>query len=95
MIQEYFVGPILNGSGYNWVNTSVYAVLLVVAVYLVFLGLRREKIVIDGRFAMAVLPYIALGSILSSLNDTGYFSTHLLKSPMLYIIAFSFSAALL
>lgn len=88
-IQEYFVQPVLLGTGYNWINTFVYAVLLVLIGLSVYRALRQIGVKFDGNFAVAIFPYIILGSILSSLNDIGYFNTWLLKTPMLYIMTFS------
>ncbi|MBN2095255.1 MAG: DUF63 family protein [Candidatus Aenigmarchaeota archaeon] len=94
-IEEYFIGPILTGTGYNPVNTFVYAVLLLALGYVVFRAIRALGIEVDSPFAMALFPYIALGSILRSLRDIGYFKTWLLVSPFLYIYVFSVTFLLL
>jgi len=87
--EEYFVRPVMNGSGYNLVNTSVYALLLVVSAYVVFRALRKLNVEIDANFAMSLFPYIALGSIIRSLRDIGFLSGWVFVTPAVYIVVFS------
>ncbi len=86
--QTYFVNPILNISGYNWVNTFVYALILILAVFLVYKLLKFLKIKIDGKFALSLAPYILLGSVLRVLRDAGFFTSPVFVSPLLYILVF-------
>jgi uncharacterized membrane protein len=95
LIEKYFIDPILTGSGYNWVNTFVYAVLLVFFGYVVFRAIRRLGIEIDSKFAMSLFPYIFMTSILRSLNDIGVFQTYLLVSPFALIYSFALTFSLL
>jgi len=94
-IQRYFIDPILTNSGYNLVNTGVYALLLIVFGYIVFLAIRKLEIEIDSNFAMSVFPYILMASILRSLNDIGIVSTKLLVTPFFYFYAFAVTFSLL
>jgi len=89
LIEKYFIEPIITGSGYNWVNTLVYAILLIFFGYIVFRAIRKLGIEIDSKFAMSVFPYILMASILRSLNDIGVFHTYLLVTPFAYIYAFA------
>lgn len=95
IIEKYFIEPILTGSGYNWVNTLTYAVLLIFFGYIVFRAIRKLGIEVDSKFAMSVFPYILLASVLRSLNDVGVFNTFVLVSPFAYIYAFSLTFTLL
>jgi len=96
IFQIYFVDPILNVSGYNWINTSVYALIFVFAVFLIYYKvLEPLKIKIDGRFALALLPYIFLGSVLRALKDSGFLTSPLFVTPLIYLFIFTFTLALL
>ena len=96
IFQTYFVDPILNASGYNWINTSVYALIFVFAVFLIYNKvLEPLKIKIDGRFALALLPYIFLGSVLRALKDSGFLISPLFVTPLIYLFIFTFTLALL
>ena len=69
-IQQYFLDPILNYSGYNIVNTLVYGIiLLLVAFYVVYPFFNRHGIKFDSKFALAVLAFVLLGSTFRILED--------------------------
>ncbi|MBI4020902.1 MAG: DUF63 family protein [Candidatus Aenigmarchaeota archaeon] len=71
-LEDYFLNPILQNGYFNPVNTAVYAVVLVVAVVLVFKLLFRLKIPIDRRFFYAVLPFVVWGSSTRVLHDAAF-----------------------
>jgi len=61
--QEYFISPMTTYGGYNPVNTLVYAVIaIVLCFFIIYPYLNKRKIKFDYRFALAVLPYVILGS---------------------------------
>lgn len=63
LINDFFVDPILSHSGYNLVNTFVYAaILLLIAFFVVFPFFRKKGINFDFDFFKAVLPFIVFGS---------------------------------
>lgn len=66
---EYFVNPIKYDTGYNIVNTLVYAIILAFAVFVVYKLLEKMKIKIDKKFFFAVVPFIILGGLLRSIED--------------------------
>src|SRR3989344_135188 len=68
--QKYYVDPIIYNTGYNIVNTLTYALLLISAVFLVHRLLLRMHVRIDRHFFYAVMPFIALGSIMRVYEDT-------------------------
>jgi uncharacterized membrane protein len=69
-VQEFFVKPIETYSGYNPVNTLVYAViLLAIAFGLVYPLFRRQGVKFDYRFSLALLPYILFGISFRLLED--------------------------
>ncbi|MEW6295651.1 MAG: DUF63 family protein [Candidatus Diapherotrites archaeon] len=68
--QEYFVKPIIDYSGYNLVNTIVYAaILLFVSFKIIFPFFAKRGISFDFNFVKAVFPYIVLGSTLRIFED--------------------------
>ncbi len=94
--QTYIVELILNASGYTWINTLIYAIIFVSAVFLVYYKLIKPfKINVDGKFALALLPYIFLGSILRALKDSEFLTSRLFVTPSIYVFIFSFTLVLL
>lgn len=95
--EDYFIKPIYEGTGYNIYNTTVYAILLVVAVILVYKMLRRLNISIDTKFFFGILPFIALGGIFRSLEDfyiaAGAAKNILLITPLIYVTIFVLALA--
>ena len=70
LIQQYFVDPINDYSGYNLVNTLVYGLILIsVAFFLVYPLFNRKGIKFDFKFGLALLPYILFGISLRILED--------------------------
>ncbi|MBI4896678.1 MAG: DUF63 family protein [Candidatus Aenigmarchaeota archaeon] len=90
--QTYFVDPIRYNTGYNIVNTTVFAILLIIAVFAVYKLLEKLKISIDRKFLIGVLPFVFLGGILRALQDvaeaTGASRNLLLISPGIYVTLF-------
>jgi uncharacterized membrane protein len=91
---KYFVEPILISSGYNIVNTLAYALILIFAIFFVYKILNKLKIKIDGKFVLALLPWVLLGSILRVLEDYKHIS-YFLISPLIYITIFSITFSFL
>ncbi len=105
-IREYFLDPILGNGWFNPVNTLVYGIILVMAVYLVFRLLKRMGIRIDRRFLYAVLPFIFWGSSTRVLHDAAFagvltgpvgdfYSLPVFPTPGSYIITFSLALLVL
>ncbi len=83
-IRQYFINPILLNQGYNFINSTVYALAFIGAIYLILLLLKKIKISIDSRLALAIIPYVIFGSIIRILEDTGVLKSYLLVTPMIY-----------
>jgi uncharacterized membrane protein len=83
-LQEYFIS-----SGYNLVNTTVYAILFVISAYLIFLLLKKLRIKIDKKLAIAITPFVFFGSSVRVLVDRKIIETFLFVSPTIYIVVFS------
>jgi len=67
--QQYFIDPVYLDTGYNFYNTLTYAVIAIVAVYLIYLGFSKLNINFDLKFFIAALPFIILGSSLRAFVD--------------------------
>jgi len=70
ILQKYFVQPIIDYSGYNIINTIVYAaILLFVSFKVIYPFFAKKGINFDLNFVKAVFPYIVLGSTLRVFED--------------------------
>ena len=68
-IYDYFIKPIWDKTGYNVVNTIVYAGIAIVAVY--YLNqLLRKKVTIDQKFVRNVLCFVLFGSTVRVVTDS-------------------------
>ena len=90
---EYFIRPILENTGYNAVNTAVYAVIFALAVFGIYKLLIRMNIRVDKKFFLGIFPFILFGSLLRVVQDSGLYSTYLLVSPLVYIVLFVIALA--
>lgn len=86
-IEQYFIDPVIQGTGYNVYNTFAYAAVLIVAVFATYKLLKRMKITIDDKFVVGVLPYIILGGLLRALEDAFAYGFWF-KTPIIYIVIF-------
>ena len=94
-IYKYYIDPIVYGQPYNIVDTLTYALVLILALYLIYRWLAHTKIVqVDTRFVLATLPYVVLGGLLRVVEDTGMISPpwqYLLITPLIYFVLFFFT----
>jgi uncharacterized membrane protein len=77
IFEEFFIAPIIEKSGYNIVNTTVYAAIALGAVWLLFGAFRRFGVRMDGAFFWGVLSFVLFGStmrVVTDSIDTGVFS---------------------
>ena len=103
-IWRYYWGPVVadaanaggtafhNGvaaqEGYTIVSEITYGIILILALYAIYKLLKRLKIAVDWRFALALMPYILFGPISRVLEDTGYFEepvAYWFISPLIYL----------
>ncbi len=92
--QRYFVDPIKYNQGYNPVNTLTYAIILGIAVLLLYRFLKRLKVRVDERFFVALMPYISLGPLMRAMTDVGMLPrTYLTVSPGAYFVIAAFAIA--
>lgn len=113
-IWKYYWGPVVadasggkavfNGveaqEGYTIVSELTYGIIVVIALYLIYKLLKKLDIVVDWRFALALMPYIIFGPVSRVLEDSGYFNPPVVYwfiSPLIYlqIAAYAISFLLL
>ncbi|MCK4717883.1 MAG: DUF63 family protein, partial [Thermoplasmata archaeon] len=73
----------------NVVNTTIYALILGLALYWCYVLLRKLEIEVDWRFMLVLSPYIALGSSLRALEDAELFPegvAYLFIAPQIYLV---------
>ncbi len=88
--QQYFIEPIEKGSGYNVVNTAVYALILILSLFVLIKVLKRLGVKLDNRLWTDLLPWIVLAGILRALEDVAFFPhTWLLITPGIYLLIFA------
>ncbi len=96
---RYFWGPVLadargepvNGiaEGYNWVNTGIYGIMMVFALFGIYEIIQHYDIEIDTQFVFSLIPWILLGGSLRALEDAGLFREEiapLFISPIIYLL---------
>lgn len=82
--------PIQYDMPYNPVDTTVWSLIFVFAVYLLYeYFFKRYKIKIDKHFLLALIGWIAVGSSLRVLEDVEVAKTFWLVTPFIYVITFA------
>jgi uncharacterized membrane protein len=75
IIEDYFVSPILEKTGYNAINTLAYAAIAIVALYIIWRFMKAKKFDFASRgFLLAVGAFVLFGStcrVLTDLSDAG------------------------
>jgi len=92
---------------FNPVNTLVYAVILILAVYLVYKYIiKRMNIAIDSKFLYAIIPFIFWAATTRVLHDAAFagvlkgsigrfYSMNIFPTPGSYFITFTLALAVL
>ncbi|MEM4367282.1 MAG: DUF63 family protein [Candidatus Anstonellales archaeon] len=68
-VEDYFISPIVERSGYNIVNTTVYALIAIAILWVVEREFRKRKIAIDRRFIANTLLFVLAGSSARAVTD--------------------------
>jgi len=90
-IYKYYIDPIRYGRPYTIVDTLTYAIILILAVYLLYRGLKRFGILVDHEFVLSTLPFVVLGGLLRVVEDTGMIGSDwhmLLITPIIFFVVF-------
>ncbi len=89
-IKEYYIDSIVYKEGYNVVNTLTWAIILVIAVFLLYKFLEK-RFEIDKKFILANVPYIILGSSARVVEDAGFLQppiSYVFMSPFIFFLIF-------
>ncbi|MEK6981594.1 MAG: DUF63 family protein [Candidatus Micrarchaeota archaeon] len=68
-IYQYYLKPIINGEGYNPINTATYAIIAIICLYLIFLAFKKYNLKVDRNFVKAVFPFVLFGSTVRVVTD--------------------------
>ncbi|RLG18934.1 hypothetical protein DRN75_00500 [Nanoarchaeota archaeon] len=69
----YFICPIIGKCpGYNIFNTTLYALVSIITVYLIY-KYARKRYKFDMKFVYAVLPFVVLGSLIRVMVDANIY----------------------
>jgi len=75
VFEDYFVSPIMERTGYNAINTLVYAAIAIGALYLIWRFMKGKKYDFASKeFLFAVSAFVLFGStcrVLTDLSDSG------------------------
>lgn len=88
-LKTWFLSQLFSQEGYNLVNTTIFGLTLIFFAYLVFLALKKLRVKIDERLALAISPFILMGSSLRVLKDAGFFHNSIFQTPGIYFLIFS------
>lgn len=93
-IGEYYINPILQGTGYNIVNTFTYAAILILSVFLLLKVFDRLDIEMNRSLWINLIPFVFLGGALRALEDIGFFSFlgnwhYVFVTPLIYLLVFA------
>jgi uncharacterized membrane protein len=86
-IEQFFINPIDERSGYNIVNTVVYAIIALAALYVIRAVLKSRKIEIDNYFVYTVAAFVLFGStkrVITDAIDSGAIFSPLVNSLLSY-----------
>jgi len=86
--EEWFYQYFLMRNGYNPINTTVYSVILIAFVLLIFEILKKLRVRFDKRLALAVSPFVLFGSSMRVLEDSGILHGYLFITPGIYFLIF-------
>ncbi len=102
---EYFINPIRfqdQYAPYNVYNTAAYAIIALVAVFLLYKGIRKAGFEIDKRFVHTILPYVVFGGLFRVFEDAKILARGIevfgmtlypFVTPLVYVIIFLVLAA--
>ena len=75
VLEDYFISPIMERTGYNAVNTLAYAAIAIGALYLIWRFMKGKKYDFSSKgFLYAVAAFVLFGStcrVLTDLSDAG------------------------
>jgi uncharacterized membrane protein len=85
---EFLAKPAIE-TGYTWDKTLIYGIILITTVFLIFKMLKKLKVKIDGKFSLAIFPFVLFGGVLRVLRDLGILTSFLFATPYIYFLVAS------
>ncbi|MGC8812617.1 MAG: DUF63 family protein [Candidatus Aenigmatarchaeota archaeon] len=82
---EFLLKPAIE-TGYTWDKTLVYGITLILGVLLIFKMLKKLRVKIDGKFSLAIFPFVFFGGVLRVLRDLGILTSFLFATPYIYFL---------
>ncbi|MEM7825938.1 MAG: DUF63 family protein, partial [Candidatus Aenigmatarchaeota archaeon] len=82
---EFLLKPAIE-TGYTWDKTLIYGIILILGVLLIFKLLKKLKVKIDGKFSLAIFPFVIFGGVLRVLRDLGILTSFLFATPYIYFL---------
>jgi len=73
-------------TGYTIESTTLFGIVLILFVYLIFKILGKLNVKIDRRLGIAISPFVLLGSSMRVLKDSGSFDGCLYQTPGIYFL---------
>ncbi len=83
---SYFLDPF--AEGYTLEKTITLGLIALAFIYVIYELLKKMKIKVDRRFAIALFPYIVFGSALRVWQDAGIVNSILFTTPNIYLLVF-------
>lgn len=95
VVENFLYNFFCSTTGYTTESTTIFAIILIIFVYLIFWILKFLKIKVDKRLAIAISPYIILGSSLRVLKDAGIIENCIFQTPGIYFFTLGITLSLL
>ena len=83
---------------YTLVDTLTYALILIIAVFLIYRWMQRTGLSFDRRLLFATLPWVVFGGLARVVEDTGMLPApwrYLLITPLIFFVLFFYAVAVL
>jgi len=84
---DYLLHP--KKTGYDIPKTLTYGIIFILAIILILKILKKLKVKIDKKLAIAISPYIVFGGAIRVLQDAGILNSYLFVTPGIYVFVFS------
>ncbi|MEM5883045.1 MAG: DUF63 family protein, partial [Candidatus Aenigmatarchaeota archaeon] len=73
-------------TGYTLDKTLIYGIILILSVLLIFKMLEKLRVKVDGKFSLAIFPFVIFGGTLRVLRDLGILTSFLFATPYIYFL---------
>lgn len=97
-IYKYYIDPIESGGAYTLVDTLTYALILIVAVFLIYRWMQRAELAFDRQLLFATLPWVVFGGLARVVEDAGMLAApwrYLLITPLIFFVIFFYAVVVL